>query len=320
MLKTQITELFGIEHPIIGGAMAYLSDSKLVAAISDAGGLGIMASANYLTREDFRAAILEVKALTTKPFAVNLNLFPMMRPIDNNDYLEVLVEEGVKIVETSGHNLPEELTSQFKPKGLTWVHKCVHPRHAQKAEGQGADAITVVGYENGGATGKWDITTMVLVPAVIEAVSVPVIGGGGVFDGRGLAAVLSLGAEAAIVASRFVLAEECAIHDNVRRLLIDSSVFDTTLVMRSIEATHRVIDNDAAKAVKEIESREQVDLADLLEYIAGAQSRKVYFEGDLSAGMCYISQGVGMMKDVQPCRAIIEDMVSTAEATFRRFS
>lgn len=320
MLKTALTELCGIEHPIVGGAMAYLSDWRLVGAISEAGGLGVLASANYADRETFRAELKRIKGVTTKPYAVNLNLFPMMRPIDNLDYLQVLLEEGVKVVETSGHELPEELTSALKSNGLVWIHKCVHPRHAQRAERMGADAITVVGYENGGATGKWDVGTMVLVPAVLQAVNVPVIGGGGIADGRGLAAVLSLGAAGAILGSRFVLADECGIHENVRKLLCDAGCFDTMLVMRSLGATHRVIANEAARRVAEVESKPDVQLDDLLDYIVGAKSREVYFEGKVDAGMCYMSQAVGLMPTVKSCRDIIEGSVAEAEAILKRLT
>lgn len=320
MITTALTELCGIEHPIVGGAMAYLSDWRLVGAISEAGALGVLASANYADRDAFRAALKQIRGVTSKPYAVNLNLFPMMRPIDNMDYLQVLLEEGVPVVETSGHELPDDLTSAIKANGLVWIHKCVHPRHAQRAERMGADAVTVVGYENGGATGKWDIGTLVLVPAVIDAVNIPVIGGGGVADGRGLAAVLALGAEGAILGSRFVLAEECAIHDNVRKLLCEASCFDTMLVMRAIGATHRVIANEAARKVAELESRPNVELGDLLDYIVGAKSREVYFDGKLDAGMCYVSQAVGLMPTVKSCRAIVEDTVREAEAIVRRLA
>jgi nitronate monooxygenase len=319
-MKTALTELCGIEHPIVGGAMAYLSDSRLVGAISDAGGLGVLASANYPDRDAFRTALREIRAITAKPIAVNLNLFPMMRPIDNLDYLGVLIEEGVRVVETSGHELPEDLTSAIKSNGLVWIHKCVHPRHAQRAERMGADAVTVVGYENGGATGKWDIGTMVLVPAVREAVSIPVIGGGGVVDGRGVAAVLALGAAGVIMGSRFVLAEECAVHANVRKLLCEASCFDTMLVMRAIGATHRVIANEAARKVAELESRPNVELGDLLDYIVGAKSREVYFDGKIDAGMCYISQGVGLMPTVKSCRAIIGDAMAEAQSILSRLA
>ncbi len=318
MIKTRLTELCGVEHPIVGGAMAHLSNARLVGAISQAGGLGVLASANYKTADEFRAELKQIRAVTSKPYAVNLNLFPMMRPIDNMEYLDVLCDEGCTVVETSGHELPEELTSAVKARGLVWIHKCVLPRHAQRAERMGADAVTVVGYENGGATGRWDIGTMVLVPAVIEAVDIPVIGGGGVVDGRGLAAVLALGAAGVIMGSRFVMAEECAIHDNVRKLLVDANITDTMLVMRSIGATHRVIANEAARNLAAIEVSPDVGLEDLLPFILGEKSREVYFDGNVDAGMCYISQAVGLMPSVKAAAAIVQDTVDQAEAILKR--
>jgi nitronate monooxygenase len=320
MIRTRLTERCGIEHPIVGGAMAHLSDARLVGAISEAGGLGVLASANYKTADEFRAELKRIREITAKPYAVNLNLFPMMRPIDNMEYLDVLCEEGCTVVETSGHELPPELTEAVKARGLVWIHKCVLPRHAQRAERLGADAVTVVGYENGGATGRWDIGTMVLVPAVIEAVDIPVIGGGGVVDGRGLAALLALGAEGVIMGSRFVLAEECRIHDNVRRMLCDASVTDTMLVMRAIGATHRVIANEAARRLAEIEARPDAGLEDVLPFVLGEKSREVYFDGNVDAGMCYISQAVGLMSSVKPAAAIVQDSVAEAEAILGRLT
>lgn len=318
-IRTRFTDLFGVEHPVVGGALMHLSRARLVAAVSEAGGLGVLASAIFQDREAFRDELRRIKDLTAKPFAVNLNLFPMMRPVDNRDYLEVLVAEGVRIVETSGHELPEELVRDIKAAGLLWMHKCAAVRHARRAERLGADAVTVVGYENGGATGKYDVTTMVLVPATREAVQVPVIGGGGVVDGRGLAAVLSLGADAAIIGSRLVLTEECGVHDNVRRALIEADIYDTMLVMRSIGMTHRVLVNEASRKVVEIESRGG-GLDELLPHIIGEQTKKVYFEGDVDAGMNYISQAVGLMRDVRPAGDVVRDMVREAETIFRRLA
>jgi len=195
MFKTKMTEILGVQYPIVGGTMMSITDAKFTAAISNAGALGVLASAIYQTRESFGEALDELLELTNRPFAVNLNLFPMMRPIDNNDYLDVLLEKGVKIVETSGHSAPADLCARFKEAGLIWIHKCVGIRYALKVQEMGADMITVVGYENGGATGKLDVGTLVLVPRAVESLSVPVIGGGGVSDGRGLVAVLALGAQ-----------------------------------------------------------------------------------------------------------------------------
>jgi len=249
MLQTKITRILGIEYPIIGGTMMSISKADFVAAISNAGGLGILASAIYQTKEEFSDAIERIQELTDKPFAVNINLFPSMRPIDNNDYVDILVEKGVKIVETSGHSAPEDLCARFKEAGMTWIHKCVGIRYAKKVEKMGADIVTVVGYENGGATGTLDIGTLVLVPAVKDAVDLPVIGGGGVSDGRGVTALLALGAEAVIIGTRLLLTKECPIHDNLKQALCDASELDTMLIMRSIGATHRVWNNTAALVV-----------------------------------------------------------------------
>lgn len=318
-IKTRFTELFCVEHPVVGGALMHLSRARLVAAVSEAGGLGVLASAIFRDKDSLRNEIRHIKSLTSKPFAVNLNLFPMMRPVDNREYLDVIVSEGVKVVETSGHELPEEMAAEIKRAGLLWIHKCAAVRHAKRAERLGADAVTVVGYENGGATGKFDVTTMVLVPATCEAVRIPVIGGGGVVDGRGLAAVLCLGADAAIIGSRLVLTEECEIHPNTRRALLEADIYSTTLVMRSVGMTHRVLLNEAARKVLEIEATGG-KIEDLLPYVVGEKTQKVYFDGEVDAGMNYISQAVGLIHEIRPAGEVVRSMVEEAEKIFSRFS
>jgi len=273
MFQNEVTERLGIQYPIIGGTMMWISKSEFTAAISEAGGLGILASAIYKSREEFAEALDRTLALTDKPFAVNLNLFPMMRPIDNNDYLDVLLEKGVKIVETSGHSAPEELCARFKEAGLTWIHKCVGVRYALKVQNMGADIITVVGYENGGATGKLDIGTLALVPRIVESVEVPVIGGGGVSDGRGLLAILALGAQGVIIGTRLLATQESPIHENLKKALVQASELDTMLVMRSIGATHRVWNNPAARKVVELES-DEAGLEEILKMAAGEKAKK----------------------------------------------
>lgn len=319
VLRTKVCDLFHIKYPIVGGAMMYLSNAQLVAAVSEAGGLGVLASAIYRTKEEFATEIRQIKSLTKQPFAVNLNLFPAMRPINNRDYLDVIEGEGVKIVETSGHELPEELARDIKSAGLTWMHKCAAVKHAVRAQRLGADAVTVVGYENGGATGKFDVTTLVLVPATKEAVSVPVIGGGGVSDGRGLAALLALGADGVIIGSRLLLTNECGLHPKTQQVLLEASVYDTCLVMKSIGMTHRVLRNKAAEKVLEIEARGG-GFEELVPYIIGEQTKKVYFGGEVDAGMLYVSQAVGLMKDVRPVKDVISQMVDEACRILARFA
>lgn len=317
MFKTELTEKLGIKYPIVGGTMMSISTADFVADISNAGGLGILASAIYQSKEEFATAVGRIQERTDKPFAVNINLFPSMRPIDNDDYVDVLVEKGVKIVETSGHSAPVDLCARFKDAGMTWIHKCVGIRYAQKVEKMGADMVTVVGYENGGATGKLDIGTMVLVPVVKDAINLPVIGGGGVSDGRGLAAVLALGGAGVIIGTRLMMTKECPIHDNLKQALLNASELDTMLVMRTINATHRVWINEAAKTCAEKEAA-GADLAELFTVISGDNTRRLYGEGDLTAGIVALGQGVGLNHDIPTVKELFDRMIEEAEEALNR--
>jgi nitronate monooxygenase len=319
MFKTKITKMLQIEYPIIGGTMMWISDADFVAAISNAGGLGILASAIYQSKEEFATAIDRIYELTDKPFAVNINLFPSMRPIDNNDYVDILIEKGVRIVETSGHSAPAELCQRFKDAGMLWIHKCVGIRYALKVQNMGADIVTVVGYENGGATGKLDIGTLVLVPSVKDAVKVPVIGGGGVSDGRSLLAVLSLGAEGAIIGTRLLATKECPIHENLKQALLNASELDTTLIMRSINATHRVWRNEAADKCSELETC-GADFEELLTVIGGENAKRMYDQGDLGAGIIACGQGIGLCHEILPVKTLFEEMISQATEVYRNLA
>ena len=250
MFQTKITEMFGISYPIVVGTMMHLARAEMVAAASNAGALGVLSSAIFQTKEEFRREVQKLKGMTDRPFAVNLNLFPAMRPIDNREYLEVIFDEGIRIVETSGHRAPDDLAKDLKANGVLLVHKCVGVRYALKAQSIGADAVTVVGYENGGATGILDVTTLCLVPRVVDALKVPVIGGGGVADGRGFLALLSLGAQGVILGTAALIAEECPLHPDLKRALIGAGELDTMVIMRSIQNSHRVWTNEAAKKVR----------------------------------------------------------------------
>jgi nitronate monooxygenase len=311
MFKTRVTEKLGIEYPILGGTMMWLSKPAFVAAISEAGCLGIVCSAMWKTKEEFRDCLQEVKGRTKKPFAVNLNLFPAMRPIDNNIYLEVLLDEGVRIIETSGHKAPEELAGKFKEAGVTWIHKCVGLRYAKKAASIGADMITVVGYENGGATGVLDLGTFVLIPRVAEALTVPVIGGGGVSNGRGLVAALALGAEGVIIGTRFLMSTEAPIHDNLKQALVDAQETDTVLVMRSLGNTHRLWKNERADLITELEAR-KAPLQEIVQAAAGEKDRIMFESGDVSKGTISCGQGVGLCHDIKPMKEIVRDIMREA--------
>lgn len=313
MLGSKLTSLLGIELPIIGGTMMDLSKAPFVTAISEAGALGLIASATYLDEDEFRNDLKAVKDGTRKPFGVNINLFPMMRKLDNLRYLEIMAEEGVTIVETSGFSPPEDLIARIKELGMVWLHKCVGVRYARKAEKMGADAVTVVGYENGGATGNLNIGTMVLIPSAVDALGIPVIGGGGIVDGRSMAAAFALGASGVIVGTRIMLSEECPIHDNLKKALLEATELDTDIIMRPVNFAHRVWLNPPSKKVQELEAAGKgSDIAEIYPYVSGEAVREMYETGDINKGSVACSQAIGLVHEVKPVREILAEM--TAEA------
>jgi NAD(P)H-dependent flavin oxidoreductase YrpB (nitropropane dioxygenase family) len=319
MFKTRITRMLGIDHPIVGGTMASISNADFVAAISNAGGLGILSSIMYQTREDFSTAIDRVCQSTSKPFAVNLNFFPAQFPVSQSDYVEVMGRKGIRIVETSGHTAPPpELCARFKELGMTWIHKCAGLRYALKAEGLGADIVTVVGYENGGAVGRLDIGTLVMVPTVAGKVKVPVIGGGGVVDGHSLAAVLALGAEGVIMGTRLLTTEECPIHRNLKLALLNATETDTMIVMRQVGA-HRVWNNAAARKCADIEAT-GASFEEILNIVSGENSRRVYYEGMTDAGIVPCSQGIGQVHDIPTVRDLFDRVIKEATEVVSRLA
>jgi len=319
VFQTKITEMFGIKYPIIVGTMMHIARAEMVAAASNAGALGILASAIFQNQEEFREEIKKIRGLTDKPFAVNLNLFPAMRPIDNREYLEVIFKEGIRIVETSGYRAPEELAKDLKDQGILLVHKCVGVRYALKAQSVGANAVTVVGFENGGAVGALDITTLCLVPRVVDSVKIPVIGGGGVADGRGFLAVLALGAQGVIMGTLFLVAEECPIHPRLKRALIEATELDTMILMRSIQNSYRAWVNEASKKVAELE-KAQAGLEEIVQAGAAEKTKRMIQEGDLNAGVISCGQGIGLVKKIMPMKDIIEGIVHQAEELRQRLA
>ena len=315
MFDTRLTDLLGIEYPIIGGTMMDLTTAPFVAAISDAGALGIVATAMYQDYDEFRTALHTVRERTDKPFAININLFPMMEKLDNLKYAEIAAEEGVRIVETSGFSPPEDLVGSIKDLGMTWIHKCVGVRYAKKAASVGADAVTVVGYENGGATGNLNVTTLVLVPSTVDAVDVPVIGGGGVVDGRSLLAVMSLGAAGAIIGTRFLLSEECPLHSSVKEALLEATELDTDVVMKSVGFAHRLWLNEPTKKIAELEARNP-GIEEIYPYASGKAARQMMETGDTEAGTISCSQGVGLIHEIKPVKEILHDLMEEASQAY----
>jgi NADH:quinone reductase (non-electrogenic) len=316
MFRTRVAKTLGIRFPIVGGAMMWISDAAFTASISNAGALGILASAMFPTREEFANAVDQVMDLTDKPFAVNLNLFPSMRPIDNSEYLDVMIKKGVRIVETSGHAAPVELSHRFKESGMIWMHKCVGVRYALKVQDMGADIITVVGYENGGATGKLDIGSLALVPKVVESLNAPVIGGGGVCDGKSFLAMLALGAEGVIMGTRLLTTKEAPIHEKLKQALLEAGELDTILVMRSVGSTHRVWKNGAAEKCCEMEEQKST-LQELIKIVGGEQARKMYTEGNLDSGVISCGQCVGRCNDMPTMKELFDQIMLEAQTATR---
>jgi len=319
MLKTRITDLLNIQYPIVGGCMMHISGPEFVAAISNAGALGMMASAMFDTQDKFRQAIRRTKSLTDKPFGVNLTLFPALQSLDNELYVEVILEEGVMVVEPSGHRPPEELLARLKVSGVKTMHKCVSVRHSLSAQRAGVDAVTVFGSEGGGHIGELGLTTMTLVPRAADVLEVPVLAAGGIADGRGLLAALALGAEGVTIGTRLLMTDECPIHDNLKQALAAATEQDTLPILGSLHNSLRAWKNPAAIKVAELEAS-QAGLNEILSVMAGTRTKRMFEEGDVDFGVLACSQGIGLVHEVKPVADVIEEMVREALAIHNRLS
>ncbi|MEA3339722.1 MAG: nitronate monooxygenase, partial [Chloroflexota bacterium] len=289
------------------------------AAISNAGAMGMMASAMFDTQEKFRQAVRRAKESTDKPFGVNLSLFPAMRPIDNDLYVEVILEEGVRVVETSGQRPPAELLARLKGGGVKVMHKCVSARHALSAQKAGVDAVTVFGSEGGGHIGELGLTTMALVPRAADLLEIPLLAAGGIADGRGLLAALALGADGVTIGTRLLATEECPIHPNLKQALIAATELDTLPILSSLHNTLRAWKNPAALKVAELEAR-QADIWEILPVVAGAETRRMFEEGDVEAGVIACSQAIGIVGEVKSVADVIKEMVREAEEIHGKFA
>jgi nitronate monooxygenase len=317
MIKTRVTEKLGIKYPIVCGAMSFITRPEMVAAIANAGGIGFLPSAWYGTPEKLREAIRQTKELTDKPFGVNINYFPSTKPLPTMEFVEVIVEEKVKAVESAGHRDPGEIAPRLHEGGVVLIHKSATVRHALKAEEVGADIVTIVGMENGGATGMEDVGTIVLLPALTSKAKIPVLGGGGFADGRGLIAALALGAEGIVMGTRFMATKECPIHDNYKQRILNATERDTYLMMRSINNTHRMIKNKYGDKIRELEAR-GATLEELLPYISGEKSREAAEGGDLEAGYLLGGEAVGLIHDIPTTKELIERIMAEAESIYNR--
>jgi len=317
MFETRITELLGIKYPIIQGGMVWLSRAELAAAVSNAGGLGIITSADFTTKDELREELQKAKSLTDKPFGVNINLAPSTHPVNTEEYIEVVIDEGIRIVETSGRS-PEPYMKQLKQGNLVVVHKAPGAvRYAEAVEAIGCDAVSIIGYECGGHPGPDDTGSLVLVRATVEAVKIPVVAGGGFADAQGFVAALALGADGILMGTRFMATKECPAHPNFKEWLVRAKETDTFITQRSIRAPARNLRNEPALKVLEMENR-GATLEELLTVTRGENAQRLYFEGDLEAGMAECGQVVGLINDIPTVKEVIGEIIEGAEEIIKK--
>ena len=311
-LRTRITELLGIEHPIVQGGMMWVGRAELASAVSNAGGLGILTALTQPTPDDLRREIDRCREMTDKPFGVNLTILPSVNPPPFAEYRRAIIESGIRIVETAGHN-PREHVDDFKGHGLKVIHKCTAARHAVSAERMGVDAISIDGFECAGHPGEDDVPGLVLIPAAADKVTIPMLASGGIGDARGLVAALALGADGVNMGTRFCATVEAPIHDRVKQLMIDNDERGTNLIFRRFRNTGRVAKNSVSDQVTEIGNRPGAVFDDVKHLVPGAKGRVALETGDLDAGLIWAGQIQGLIRDIPTCAELIGGMVAEAE-------
>ncbi|HAT53628.1 MAG: nitronate monooxygenase [Betaproteobacteria bacterium] len=312
-MRTRITELLGIEYPIIQGGMHYVGFAELAAAVSNAGGLGTITGLTQKSADDLRNEIRKCKSMTDKPFAVNLTFLPSLATPDYPGYVRAIVEEGVKVVETAGRN-PQQVMPALKEAGVKVIHKCTSVRHSLKAQSIGCDAVSVDGFECGGHPGEDDVPNFILLPRAADELEIPIVASGGMADGRSLVAALSLGADGINMGTRFMATQEAPCHQNVKEALLEATELDTRLVMRPLRNTERVLNNSAAQKLleKEVNLGDSIKIDDVLDQVAGVYP-KVMLDGEMEAGVWSCGMVVGLINDIPSCKELIERTMTEAK-------
>ncbi len=310
-LKTRFTELAEIDYPIVQGGMMWVSRAELAAAVSNAGGLGILTALTQPSPDDLRREIERCRTMTDKPFAVNLTILPSVNPPPYAEYRRAIIDMGIKIVETAGHN-PREHVEDFKSHGIKVIHKCTAVRHALSAERMGVDAISIDGFECAGHPGEDDIPGLVLIPAAADKVSIPMLASGGIGDARGLVAALALGADGINMGTRFCATQEAPIHDNIKQFIVNNSERDTNLIFRSLRNTGRVAKTERSSQVVEILKNPQATFEDVHHLVKGGDGRQALETGELEAGLVWAGQVQGIINDIPTCEDLISSMVQEA--------
>jgi len=317
-MRTRVTEKLGIRYPIIQGGMQWVGTAELASAVSNAGGLGILTALTQPDPEALRAEIARCRTMTDKPFGVNLTILPTVKPPPYAEYMQVIIDSGVKIIETAGNN-PKDFAAKLKAAGLTIVHKCTSVRHALSAERNGVDMISIDGFECAGHPGEDDVPNMILIPAAVQALKIPVIASGGIGDGRGMAAALVLGAQGINMGTRFMCTKEAPIHDNIKQALVAASERDTNLMFRTMHNTARVFKNAISNEVVALEKR-GAKFEEVRQLVAGARGKVALREGKVDDGVVSAGMVIGLINDIPSCAELVERIVADCRAHLQKAS
>jgi len=317
-MKTRITELFGIEHPIIQGGMHWVGYAELAAAVSNAGGLGIITALTQPTPEDLAKEIARCKEMTDKPFGVNLTFLPSFQEPPYPEYIQAIIDGGVKVVETAGRS-PEKYMPALKEAGIKVIHKCTSVRHALKAQKIGCDAVSVDGFECGGHPGEDDVPNFILLPRAAEELDIPFVASGGMADGRSLVAAMALGADGMNMGTRFLATKEAPVHDTVKQTIVEADELQTRLVMRPLRNTERVMKNAAVDEILRIEKEKGADtqIDDIRHLVTGAKGKMVLHEGKMDEAAWSCGMVAGLIHDVPSCEELINRIMGEAESIIR---
>jgi len=310
-MKTRFTEMFGVKHPVIQGGMQWVGRAELIAAVANAGALGCLTAFTQPSPEDLLKEINKVRDLTDKPFAVNFTILPTLKPVPYEEYMDAIIQSGVKIIETAGNN-PKVFMPKLKEAGIKVIHKCTSVRHAISAQKVGVDAVSIDGSECAGHPGEDDTPGLILIPRAADQLDIPIIASGGIADGRGLAAALALGADGVNMGTRFMATKEAPIHQNIKDKIVASTELDTTLIFRTLRNTSRMFTNNVSEQVVSMES-EGKEIAEIGPVASGQRGRLVYETGDENAGVWSVGMCIGLINDIPTVEELVTRVVRDAE-------
>ena len=317
--NTKITEMLGIEHPILCGGMQWISRAEIAAAVANAGGIGFITAESLETPEDLREEIKKIRDLTDKPFGINLSMVPEFGlPERTLKFCDVVVEEGVKVVETAGRS-PEPLMPKLKEAGVKVIHKLTSVRHALSAQRLGVDAVTMIGFGSGGHIGNDNVGSYIMIPKAVAALDIPVIAGGGICNGKGFLAALAMGADAVLMGTAFMMTRECRIHQNIKDRLLETKETDTALLLTTIMNPIRCIKNKLADECLAIEA-EGAGFEEIIKTVAGGKGEIAYDSGDPDGAPIACGQIAGLIDEIKPVQQVIEDMITEAGALLDRLN